>query len=66
MTFLQSTPNIDKLYAVEKYFFIMSMNSGSLPQNKSLFGLDLLVKFLIAQKYMSMILTLLSEIEGTS
>ena len=41
MNILQKTLNIGKLYTVG----IMSINSGSLSQNKASFGLDLSLKF---------------------
>ena len=39
----------------------MSTNSGLLPQNKTLFGLNPFVKFMIAQKYVPTIQTLSLE-----
>ena len=47
MIFLQTNSNIEKLYIVGKYFFVTSMNSGSLSQNKAPFNLDQLVTFVI-------------------
>ena len=57
--------NYRKIIFRWKGFFITSMNSGSLPQNKTPFGSDLLVKFLIARKCVPTIQILLSETEDT-
>ena len=48
-----------------KAFFVTSMNLGSLPQNKALFGSDLFAKFLFARKYVPMIRALSSGNEDT-
>ena len=49
-----------------KEFFVTSMNSRSLPQNKTLFGLDQLAKCVAsAQKSMPTIQALSSRTEGT-
>ena len=45
--FFQTTLNIGKLYNVGKYFFVMSMDSRSLSQNKALFGLDVFARICV-------------------
>ena len=49
-----------------KVFFVMNMNSRSLPQNKAPIGSDPLAKSVVfVQKSVSTIWTLLSVMEGT-
>ena len=61
MNFCKRLQILENYISLENIFFT-NMNSRSLPKNKTLFGSDLLVKFFIfAQKYMSMIRTLSSE-----
>ena len=59
------TSNIGKIIYYWKAFFVTSMNSGSLPQNKVLFGSDPLAKFpVFVQKCVPTICALSSGTEG--
>ena len=64
--FLQMTSNMSMYIPLKSIFFSTSMNSRSLPQNKTLFGSDPLAKFVVfVQKYVPTIWALSSRIEGT-
>ena len=50
MTFFANNFKHRQFIYFGKAFFVTSMNSGSLPQNKALFSSDLVVKFRMHEK----------------